>query len=198
MNIIKIFIKYIISKNIHNLETIPSFYGLKLISLLISIPKPKYIFLTRKGYFRLFTHCLEYLINSQVHHEHASSCILIYKSLPNSSAHRSTKTTKGRKRSQKQKQKMKSWTWSQSLSSLIILILFFAGLHLSDGRHFRTTTTIFPMHSTAEFYEFWRRGFANERMLSVVNSGDKDKYDDLIYGVSGREAPAGPNPLHNR
>ncbi|KAF8086382.1 hypothetical protein N665_0628s0032 [Sinapis alba] len=51
------------------------------------------------------------------------------------------------------------------------------------------------MHSTAEFYEFWRKRFAEERLLSVVHSGDKY---DLVYGVSGREAPAGPNPLHNR
>ncbi|KFK43541.1 hypothetical protein AALP_AA1G140300 [Arabis alpina] len=50
-------------------------------------------------------------------------------------------------------------------------------------------------YSTAEFYEFCRRGIPDERRLSVVNSGDKY---DLIYGVSDRKAPAGPNPLHNR
>lgn len=87
---------------------------------------------------------------------------------------------------------MKSWRQSIS-SSLIIFILFLGGLHLSYGRHIGRTKT--PMHSTAEFYEFWRRRFAEERMLTVVHSGDKK---DLIYGVSGREAPAGPNPLHNR
>ncbi|CAF1925121.1 BnaC05g49270D [Brassica napus] len=87
---------------------------------------------------------------------------------------------------------MKSWRQSTS-SSLIILILFLGGLHLSYGRHIGRTKT--PMQSTAEFYEFWRRRFAEERMLTVVHSGDKK---DLIYGVSGREAPAGPNPLHNR
>ncbi|KAG2268027.1 hypothetical protein Bca52824_062582 [Brassica carinata] len=77
---------------------------------------------------------------------------------------------------------MKSWRQSTS-SSLIILILFLGGLHLSYGRHIGRTKT--PMHSTAEFYEFWR---TEERMLTVVHSGDKK---DLIYGVSGREAPAG-------
>ncbi|KAL0794433.1 hypothetical protein Bca101_065810 [Brassica carinata] len=85
-------------------------------------------------------------------------------------------------------------SWRQSISFLIILILFFGGLRLSYARHLRTTKT--PMHSTAEFYEFWqRRRFEEERMMTAVQSGDKD---ELIYGVSGREAPAGPNPLHNR
>ncbi|CAH8382935.1 unnamed protein product [Eruca vesicaria subsp. sativa] len=87
-------------------------------------------------------------------------------------------------------------SWRQIISSIIILILCLGGLRLSYARHLRSMKT--PMHSTAEFYEFWRwRRFDEKRMLTVVPSGDDDK-NELIYGVSGREAPAGPNPLHNR
>ncbi|VVA91146.1 unnamed protein product [Arabis nemorensis] len=76
--------------------------------------------------------------------------------------------------------------------------MFFTGIHFSDCRPLRrtTTTTKIPMHySTAEFYEYWRRGISDERRLSVVNSSDKY---DLVYRVSGKKVPAGPNPLHNR
>ncbi|KAF8100951.1 hypothetical protein N665_0213s0016 [Sinapis alba] len=81
--------------------------------------------------------------------------------------------------------------WSSKLSFLIIVIFFFAGLHISsDARKLPN------MMATEKFQEqFRRQGFYGERMISEEKTGEKN---DQIYGVSVREVPDGSNPLHNK
>ncbi|CAN7090515.1 hypothetical protein BRARA_I01221 [Brassica rapa] len=82
--------------------------------------------------------------------------------------------------------------WSSRLSFLILVIFFFARLHISsDARKLPNIMT-----ATEEFQEQFRQlRFEGERMLSERKTGKKN---DQIYGVSVREVPDGPNPLHNK
>ncbi|KAL1212229.1 CLAVATA3/ESR (CLE)-related protein 14 [Cardamine amara subsp. amara] len=77
--------------------------------------------------------------------------------------------------------------WSQRLSFLIFMIFLFSGIHFSSGGR--------KLPSTTAMEEFRRLSFDGERMLLDVNAGEKY---DRIYGVSAREVPEGPNPLHNK
>ncbi|CAH2048124.1 unnamed protein product [Thlaspi arvense] len=81
--------------------------------------------------------------------------------------------------------------WSQRLSFIIVMILFFAGIHFSYGIRKLSSTTATEMFQE----EFRQLRFDGERKLSEVSSNEK--YDQ-IYGVSAREVPQGPNPLHNK
>lgn len=81
--------------------------------------------------------------------------------------------------------------WSSRLSFILVVIFFFAGLHISsDARKLPSMTAV------EEFKEQFRQArFDGERILSEGNTGKKN---DQIYGVSVREVPDGPNPLHNK
>ncbi|CAF1719954.1 hypothetical protein Bca4012_042056 [Brassica carinata] len=81
--------------------------------------------------------------------------------------------------------------WSSRLSFLIVVIFFFAGLRISsDARKLPSMT------ATEEFQkQFPQLRFDGERMLPERKTGKKN---DQIYGVSVREVPDGPNPLHNK
>ncbi|CAH8357606.1 unnamed protein product [Eruca vesicaria subsp. sativa] len=81
--------------------------------------------------------------------------------------------------------------WSSRLSFLVLVIIFFAGRHLSSDARKLPSMTV-----TEEFQEQFRQlRYDGERMLSEVRTGEKN---DQIYGVSVREVPEGPNPLHNK
>ncbi|XP_019057641.1 PREDICTED: CLAVATA3/ESR (CLE)-related protein 2 [Tarenaya hassleriana] len=96
---------------------------------------------------------------------------------------------------------------SQRTLFLIFLIFLFAVICISDGRNLRPDKSASrekqeesevwvkePKRTmTADFYRDFRRTptGATVRILT----GQKP---DPVYGVSGREVPAGPNPLHNR
>lgn len=120
---------------------------------------------------------------------HANDLVInINLTLNSSTSKKISQETKKKKLFRREK-KMKPW--SQRLSFLIVVIFFFAGLHFSSGgRKLPSKTAMEKFHE-----QFRRLRPDGERMLSEVSAGEK--YDQ-IYGVSVREVPGGPNPLHNK
>lgn len=70
------------------------------------------------------------------------------------------------------------------------MIFLFSGLHLSYG-----SRKLPSMTATEELQQL---SFDGKRMLSEMSASERYESYERIYGVSAREVPDGPNPLHNR
>ncbi|PSS04151.1 CLE14p like [Actinidia chinensis var. chinensis] len=77
----------------------------------------------------------------------------------------------------------------------IFILVILTITQLSNGRHLhnRITTEATQERSTNEFYSQFSNHFSTE---AAAAAPEKSR-NDLVYGVSHRTVPGGPNPLHN-